>query len=131
MIPVIHENIYDLALISKVKKYAGKRLKKIVKNLRNLEEQNIKEFSSLKIKVFEEDKEEEKEIEKEEEKNPEFKIVAPIFGFQHYFKDFKKSDSKSIVNDYAGLEGENTLSTVDDNKEEIKQVGSSDFDSDE
>ena len=123
MISASNEIIYDTNLISKVKKQTDqKKLKKILKNLRNLAEEDLKGFSQLKIKVFEE--------EKKEEKKPEIIIVAPILGFQHYFEDFKKSTSKQIVNKDVDYKGENTPSTVDDNEEE-NQVDSSDFSEDE
>ena len=123
MISASNEIIYDTNLISKVKKQTDqKKLKKILKNLRNLAEEDLKGFSQLKIKVFEE--------EKKEEKKPEIIIVAPILGFQYYFEDFKKSTSKQIVNKDVDYKGENTPSTVDDNEEE-NQVDSSDFSEDE
>ena len=122
MIPVKSENIYDMALISKIKEHTGsKKLKKILKNLRKIAEDDIKEFSALKVKVFVE----------EEEKKPQFKIIAPISGFQNYLEDSKKLNSKTIVNIDIELEGENTSSTFDDYEEEIKQADSSDFSEDE
>ena len=122
MNPTIKDNIYDKTLISKIKERTGpKKLKKIIKNLRNLEIENIKKFSGPKIKIFEE---------KDEAKETEFEIVAPIIGFHHYFEDFKKSNPKIIKNNKADYERENTPSTVDDN-EEIKQVDSSDFSGDD
>ena len=122
MIPVKSENIYDMALISKIKEHTGsKKLKKILKNLRKIAEDDIKEFSALKVKVFVE----------EEEKKPQFKIIAPISGFQNYLEDSKKLNSKTIVNIDIELEGENTSSTFDDYEEEIKQADSSDFVEDE
>ena len=123
MIPVKSENIYDMALISKIKEHTGsKKLKKILKNLRKIAEDDIKEFSALKVKVF---------VEEEEEKKPQFKIIAPISGFQNYLEDSKKLNSKTIVNIDIELEGENTSSTFDDYEEEIKQADSSDFVEDE
>ena len=120
MISIINEKIYDMALISKVKKQTGsKKLKKIVNYLRNLSKADVKTFSELKIKTF------------EEEKKQEFKISAPIIEFQHYFEAFKKSLSKSNLNNNDVHEGENAPSTVDDNEEEIKQIESSDFSDDE
>ena len=122
MIPVKSENIYDMALITKIKEHTGsKKLKKILKNLRKIAEDDIKEFSALKVKVFKE----------EEEKKPQFKIIAPISGFQNYLEDSKKLNSKTIVNIDIELEGENTSSTFDDYEEEIKQADSSDFVEDE
>ena len=119
MISFKDENIYDMALISKVKKQTGpKKIKNILKNLRNIAIEDVKEFSELKVKVL------------KEEKKPEIKIAAPIFGFQRFFEDFKNSNSKEIINNDAAYEGENTPSTVDDNEEE-KQVDSSDFSDDE
>ena len=124
MLPVLNENIYDLALISKIKvKTGSKKLKKIVKNLRNLEKENTKKLSELKIKIFEEKKEEIEE--------PEFKVIAPIIGFNHYFEDLKKSTSKLIVNKDAGIEGKIAPSIVEVNEEELRQIDSSDFSMDE
>ena len=119
MISASKKNFYDMTLISKVKKHTGsKKLKEIVKNLRNLSKEDVKSFSELKIKIFEEDK---------EEKKSDFKISAPIIGFQHYFEEFKKLNSR--LND-ENHEREDAPSTVD-NEEEIKQVDSSDFSEDE
>ena len=116
-----NEKIYNMVLISKIKEQTGtKKLKKIIKNLRNIAEEDLKEFCELKIKVFEEEKEE----------IPKIKIAAPIFGFRHYFEDFKKSNSRKIVNNETNNEGENTPSTINDN-EEVKQIDSSDFSEDE
>ena len=123
MISIPNEKKYDLALISKIKKQTGsKKLKNIIKNLRNLSKKDIKESSELKIKVFEEEKEEEKKI--------VFKISAPIIRIQHYIEDFKKLNSKPIINNNIDNEGENAPSTVD-NDEETKQIDSSDFSDDE
>ena len=122
MISAKNQYIYDMALISEVKKHTGpKKLKSIVNNLRNLSKKDVKEFSQLKIKKFEEEK----------EKKLEFKISAPIIRLQHYIKDLKKPNPKTIVNNDADYEGENTPSTVDDNEEELKQIDSSDFSDDE
>ena len=120
----ISENNYNMALILKIKEQTEtKKLKKIIKNLRNLAEEDLKGFAELKIKIFEE--------EKVEEKKQELKTVAPTVGFQHYFEDFKKTNLKSEVNNIVEYEGENTPSTVDDNEEEVKQIDSSDFSDDE
>ena len=120
MISTVNNKIYNTNLISKIKEKTGpKTLKKIVKYLRNLSKEDVKKFSKLKVKIFEE--------EKTNEKIPEFKIVAPIIGFQHYFEDFKKPNSSSDINTVFDNEGENTPSTVDDNEEEIKQLDSSDI----
>ena len=110
-----------LTSINKVQS-KSKKLKKISKNLKNLIESDLKECPELKIKIFKE--------EKEEEKKPEFKIVAPIIGFQHYFEDFKLLNSKQIINNVVDYEGKNTPSTIDDN-EELKQIDSSDFNDDD
>ena len=113
----------NITLTSKNKEQSkSKTLKKISKNLKNLIENDLKECSELKIKIFKE--------EKEEEKKPEFKIVAPIIGFQHYFEDFKLLNSKQIINNVVDYEGKNTPSTIDDN-EELKQIDSSDFNDDD
>ena len=88
---VINENIYDMTLISKIKERTGpKKLKKIIKNLRNLIKDDIKEFSGLKVKKFEEKKEEEKEMESEN--------ANPIIGLNRYIEDFKISNSRPILN---------------------------------
>ena len=90
MIPVIDKNIYDVALISKIKERTGpKILKKITKYLRNLAEDEAKEFSELKIAKLEEKK-------REEEKKIEFKNNDVNIEIQHYIEDFKKSSSKTI-----------------------------------
>ena len=121
---VIIETIYDMTLISKVKEQTGpKKLKKIINNLKNFAEEDLKEFSKLKIKIFEE--------EKEEVKKPEIRIVAPIFGFQQYLEDIKKSNSKLIVNIDDENEGEDTPSDVDGDEKGMKQKDSSDFSEDE
>ena len=51
----VTENIYDMILISKIKERTGpKKLKNIMKNLRNFAEDDIKEFPGLKFKKLEE-----------------------------------------------------------------------------
>ena len=124
MFSIINENIYDMSLILKVKKQTGsKKLKKIIKNLRNLSKEDVKRFSELKIKKFEE--------ENEIKNKHELKISAPTTGLQHYIEDFKKSDLRSVLNNDDDCEGEeNTLSIIGD-KEEVKQINSSDFSVDE
>ena len=113
----------NITLTSKNKVQSkSKKLKKISKNLKNLIESDLKECPELKIKIFKE--------EKEEEKKSEFKIVAPIIGFQHYFEDFKLLNSNQIINNVVDYEGKNTPSTIDDN-EELKQIDSSDFNDDD
>lgn len=83
---VINENDYDFTLISKVKERTSpKKLKKIIKDLKNLEEDDIKEFSELKINIFEE---------KEDEKEPEFKIIVPIVEIQNYFEEKNQIQNK-------------------------------------
>ena len=120
MDPAINKNTYDLALISKVKEQTGpKKLKKIIKNLRNLAEEDLKELSKLKVKVM------------EEEKKQEFKLAAPIIGFKYYFEDFKKLNSIPTTKIDIDNEGENTPSTVNDDEEEAKQIDSSDFSADD
>ena len=116
----INEKIYNITLISKIKEQTKpKKLKKHLKSLRNLAIEELKEFSELKIKIFKE--------EKEQEKKPELIIVAPIIGFQHYSEDFKKSNSKSNLSKIVNSVEDNTVSTFDDDKAELKQVDSSDF----
>ena len=120
MVSIINKDIFKEAFILKTKENAElKRLKKIVNNLKRLAVEDVKGFSKLNIKIFEE--------EKEEEKKPEFKIVAPIIGFHHYFEDFKKTSSKLSLNNIVDCVEENTCSTVDDEKEELNQVDSSDL----
>ena len=71
MIYCLCRNKYDSTLISKVKAQTGSsKLKKIIKNLKNLEIEDLKEFSELRVKIFIE--------EKKEEKNIETKIINPI-----------------------------------------------------
>ena len=121
MISTINENIYDVALISKIKKQTGsQKLREIINNLRSLSKEEVKNFYELKIKIFEE--------EKENIKKPVYKISAPIIRIQHYIEDFKNLNLKSAIND--DREEENTPSTVD-NEEEFKQIDSSDFSEDE
>ena len=116
----LNEKNYNMALISKVKEQTGpKKLKKIIKNLRNLAEEDLKELSKLKVKVM------------EEEKKQEFKLAAPIFGFKYYFEDFKKLNSLPTTKIDIDNEGENTPSTVNDDEEEAKQIDSSDFSADD
>ena len=119
MISVVNENIYDMNLISKVKEHRSpKTLEKIIKNLRNIEKEDVGNFSELKVEVFEE--------KREEEKKTEYEIIPPLIGFIH--EDLKKPDS--IVNNVEEEEGENTPSTVKDCGED-EQVESSDFSDDE
>ena len=116
---VINENNYDMNLISKVKEHRSpKTLEKIIENLRNIEKEDVGNFSELKVEVFEE--------KIEEEKKTEFEIITPLIGFNH--EDLKKPDS--IVNNVDEDEGENTPSTVNDGGED-EQVESSDFSDDE
>ena len=120
MISAKNLKIYDMDLISKVKKQTGpKKLKKIINNLRNLSKKDVKEFSELKIKVFE-----------AEEKKIEYKISAPLIHLQNYIEDLKKLSLKKNVNNDIDYEGENTPSTVG-NEEEINQIDSSDLSDDE
>ena len=121
MVSVVIENIYNDILNLKIKKQTGhKKLRKILKDLRNVAEEDLKRFSELKIKISEE--------EKEEEKKSECKIVAPIIGLKYYFEDFKNLNLK--VNNVIDYEGEETPSTIDD-EEELKQIDSSDFSEDD
>ena len=121
MSSIINERIYNMALISKIKEQTSqKKLKKIIKKLRNIAEEDLKESSGLKIKVFAEEK----------EKTPAIKIAAPIIGFRLYFEDFKKLNSKQAINNI-NYELENTPSTLNDNEEEVGQVDSSDISEDE
>ena len=123
MISVGSENGYKKNLLLKIKKQTKqKKLRKLVNNLRNLALEEIKGFSELKIKIFKEEKEQKKKL--------EFIIVAPIFGLQHYSEDFKKSNSKSNLSNIVNSVEDNTVSTVYDDKEELKQVDSSDFSDD-
>ena len=115
---VLNENIYNAALISKIKKQTGPKINIIIKNLRNLVEEDLKGFSKLKIKIF-------------EEKKPEIIISAPIIGFQYYFEEFKKLNSRQVLNNTIEYEEKNTPSTANDNEEEEKQIDSSDISEDE
>ena len=124
MIIVIDENIYDMDLISKIKERTGsKKLKKITKYLRNLAEDEIKEFSELKIKKIEDKKEDLKKIEVNNS-------ISDI-EFQNYIGDYKKLKSKSILNNGEEYEGENDPSTVDGNDEEMEQIDNSFLSDDE
>ena len=127
MISFINEKIYDMTLISKTKKQNGpEKLKKIINNLRKFEKDNLKGLSGFKIEIFKE--------KKEEINNQDSKISAPIIGFQYYFENFKKSNSKtkSIINNDVDSEKENSFSIVNSNvEEETKQIDSSDFSEDE
>ena len=124
MIIVIDENIYDMALISKVKERTGpKKIKKITKYLRNLAEEEMKEFSELKIKKFEDKKEDLKKL--------EVNSSTSITKLQNYIGDFKKLKSKSILNNGELYEGENDPSTVDGNDGEMEQIDNSFLSDDE
>ena len=124
MIPAIKENIYNTTLITKVKKNTGsKKLKKIVENLRNLAEEDVKGSSKFKIKIFKE--------KIEEIKTSEFTTSSPVIVFQHYSEDLKKSNSKLIINNNSEWKKENISSTADDNEELTKQIDSSDFSDDD
>ena len=121
MNPVLYKNIYDTVLISKIKKQTGQRkIKKIIKNLKNLVEGDLKESSGLRIKIFVE--------KKEETKKPEIQIIAPVIGFSHYFEDLQKTNSK---HNEANYDNENTPSTVESNEKDEKQIDSSDLSDDE
>ena len=125
---VTNENIYDVILISKIKKRTGpKRLKKINRNLRNLIEDDFKEFSGLKIKKFEEEKVE------EEEENQVPKNAVPVIEIKHYIEDFKKPNSREILNNDDELQVENVENTpiIADNNEILKQFNFSDSSADE
>ena len=120
MIIVMDEKFYDMDLISKIKERTGpKKLKKITKYLRNLTEEEMKEFSELKIKKYEEKKEDLKKL--------EVNSSASDIELQNYIGDFKKLKSKSILNNDEEYEGENDPSTVDGNDEEMEQIDKSFF----
>ena len=125
MFSVVNEKkISNKILCSKIKEQIiQNKLKKIIKNLRKISEEDLKTFSEIKVKIFEE---------KEEEK-PEFKIAAPIIGFLHYFEEFKKRNSIPASNNDEDCEGEgeDSSSTINENEEELKQIDSSDFSDDE
>ena len=115
----INENIYDVTLISKIKEQTGpKKLKKINRSLRNLIEDDFKEFSGLKIKKFEE---------KEEENKLEPENHAPNTIQHHYIEDF---NSNQILDNDDEHEAENTTATFDDN-EILKKISFSDSSADE
>ena len=117
MISVINENFYDMALILKIKERTEpKKIKKIVNNLKKIEEDEVNNFSKLKIKVFEEKKEDVKKIES--------KIFSSIIDFKSHIEDTKLSNSRSILDSDDEYEGENTPSTVRDNEEQNKVDGS-------
>ena len=123
MIIVIDENIYDMELISKVKERTGpKKIKKITKYLRNLAEDEMKEFSELKIKKFENKKENVKKL--------EVNSSTSHIELQNCIGNFKKSKSRSILNNDEEYEGENDPSTVDGNDGEMEQIDNSFFSDD-
>ena len=125
MISVIDKNIYDMSLISKIKEQTGpKNLKKIRKQLRNLAEDEAKEFFQLKITKLEEKK-------REEEKKFELKNNDQNIEIQHYIEDFTKSSSKTIFDIDEDCKGETSPSTFYDNDEKIKQINNSDFSANE
>ena len=104
MVSIINENIYDMTLISNIKERTGsKKLKNIMKNLRNFAEDDVKGFSGLKVKKFEE--------KTEEVKKPEHKKM-----------------SISILNN--DDEEENTP-IIYDNEQEVKQICYCDSSADE
>ena len=120
----INEKIYNITLISKVKRQTDpKKIKKKIKNLKNCTKEDLKKFSELKIKIFEK--------EKEELKKSEFKIAVPIIGFHHYLEDIKKSNLKQTVNNNDENKVESSSSTANESEEEVKQIDSSDFSEDE
>ena len=119
----INEKIYNITLISKVKRQTDpKKIKKIINSLKNCTKEDLKKFSELKIKIFEK--------EKEELQKSEFKIAVPIIGFHHYLEDIKKSNLKQAVNNNDENKVENS-STAYESEEEVKQIDSSDFSEDE
>ena len=127
---MIHDSkdkIYDLNLISKIKKQTGERgLKKISKHLRSHTRLDVKDFNELKVKIFNGDAEEIKNI--EEKKKAEFKISAPILNLTIYTKYLKKLSSKIYKNYKEDDDEEERMPpTVADNDEEIVQIESSDF----
>ena len=79
----------------------------------------MKEFSELKIKKFEEKKEDLKKI--------EVNSSASFIELQNFIGDFKKLNSRSILNNDEEYEGENDPSTVDGNDEEMEQIDNSFF----
>ena len=114
------KKISNKIFCSKIKEQTiQNKLKKIIKNLRKISEEDLKTFSELKVKIFE-----------EKEEKPEFKIAAPIIGFLHYFEEFKKRNSMPASNNDEDCEGEDSSSTINEN-EELKQIDSSDFSDDE
>ena len=123
MISIINENFYDMALILKIKERTEpKKIKKIVNNLKKIEEDEVNNFSKLKIKIFEEKKEDEKNIESE--------TFSSIIDFKCHIEETKLSNPKSILDSDDEYEGENTPSTVRDNEEQNK-VDGSEFSADE
>ena len=120
----VNENVYDITLILKIKERTGtKKIKKILRNLRNLAEDELKEFSELKINKFGE--------KKSEIKNNKFKNDTSFIEFQHYAEDFKNPSSRSILYNDDEYERVNTPVTSDDNEEEMKQIDNSYFTIDE
>ena len=115
MILAINENDYDMTLISEIKKHTGPtKLKKIVEDLKNLEEEDLKEYPELNVEIFEE--------KNPEEKNDEYKNASPTNILQNYTKNFKKLNS--IINNSYENKG---LNTTDNNNDEEKQKNNSDY----
>ena len=124
MICIINENIYNMTLISKIKKQTGsKNTKKIIKYLRNLADDDVKKFFKLKIKIFNE--------KKEETKNKVSNVDASIIGPHRYVENFNESKLKPVMNTEDEHEGENTSASIDNNEEERKQNNDSNFSADE
>ena len=129
MTHIFKDKIYDINLISKIKKKIGsKELKNIRNHLKNLTELDIKECNELKVKTFD-DEEEIKIV--EENKKEELKISSPVISLRVLTKYLKKSNSKINKNYKEDEVEENTPSTIIDNDEEIVQIDSSDFSADD
>ena len=123
MIFIINENIYDVGLILQIKERTGpKKIKKIINNLKNTAEEDIKNFCGLPIKLLEKN---------EDEKKLELKNSPLTIEFHSYIEDAKASNPKQILNNDKESDGENTPSTIDDKEKQEKKIDGSNFSEDE
>ena len=102
---VINENFYDMTLISNIKERTGpKKIKNIMKNLRNFAEDDAKGFSGLKVKNFEEKIEEVK------------KPVLKKMSISTLYNDDEEENSSEII--YDNEEGERQIYSCDSSADE-------------
>ena len=74
------ETMTSLQALSNKSLLENKKIIRIRKNLLNLEKEEVASFSTLKVKIYKEEK---------EDKKDEIKIKIPI-TFKSYFEDFKR-----------------------------------------